>query len=92
MNLAGKIVILSILSYTLNIPLGYLRAPLRKFSTLWFVYVHAAIPIIVAFRILSKVSIKFAPIFIFFAILGQITGSKVYFWKNKNLNLKTEKY
>jgi len=80
-----KIIILSLLSYILNIPLGYLRAPLKKFSFLWFVYVHAAIPIIVAFRLFFNISIKFAPIFIFLAILGQITGSKLYFLKNKNV-------
>ena len=82
-SLLIKVVYLSILSFILNIPLGYLRAPLRKFSPLWFVYVHAAIPIIVAIRVLSHVSIKFAPIFIFFAILGQIVGSKLYFLRQR---------
>ncbi|HIE58803.1 MAG TPA: hypothetical protein EYP82_02470 [Hydrogenothermaceae bacterium] len=88
MILVEKIIVLSLLSYILNIPFGYFRAPLKKFSLLWFVCVHAAIPIIVAFRVFFNVSIKFAPIFIFFAILGQITGSKLYFLRNKNVKAR----
>ena len=37
----------------LNLPFGYWRKTLRKFSWRWFLAIHAPVPIVVAIRVLG---------------------------------------
>jgi hypothetical protein len=63
-----------LLAAVANLPLGYWREGLRKFSVLWFVAVHASIPLIVAARLLLGVRWYWIPLLILLAVVGQITG------------------
>ncbi len=47
--------ILSVASivFVLNLPFGYWRANVRKFSRPWFLSVHAPVPLVIALRVLS---------------------------------------
>ncbi|PLX19138.1 MAG: hypothetical protein C0599_11240 [Salinivirgaceae bacterium] len=65
----------SVLAFTLNIPLGYLRAKSRKYSIQWVLWIHASIPLIVWFRISNDLENWIIIVNIALAILGQFLGS-----------------
>ncbi len=66
-----------VLTLLLNVPFGWLREGVRKFSPMWFLYVHFPIPFIIALRIGLGISWKFAPLLILTAILGQFIGARL---------------
>lgn len=61
----------------INIPLGYLRQAVEKFSFAWYFYVHISIPLIIYLRIKSGYSWKFIPLTIIGAVLGQVIGGRI---------------
>jgi len=61
----------------LNIPLGYLRQAVEKFSFAWYFYIHISIPLIIYLRIKSGYSWKFIPLTIAGAVIGQIVGGRI---------------
>src|SRR3989338_5721330 len=67
---------IALISFFLNIPCGYIRENHPKFSFKWFLWIHASIPLIVYLRIVLHTSKLFIPAAIFFAIAGQIVGSR----------------
>jgi len=60
-----------------NIPLGFLRQGVEKFSFAWYFYIHISIPLIIYLRIKSGYSWKFIPLTIAGAVLGQIIGGRI---------------
>lgn len=48
-----KLLIISVVVFILNIPFGYWRANVRKFSFQWLLSIHIPVPIIIALRIFS---------------------------------------
>lgn len=60
-----------------NIPLGYFRQGVAKFSFAWYFYIHISIPFIIYLRIKSGYSWKFIPLTIAGAIIGQIVGGRL---------------
>jgi hypothetical protein len=79
----GDIVILTAVALTANLPLGYMRAPCKKFSFKWFLYIHLSIPFLFLLRRHFSLSISIIPVTITFAVLGQIIGARYY--KRKSL-------
>jgi hypothetical protein len=78
--------LLTLFVFTLNIPFGYWRANVRKFSLQFFLAIHLSIPFIILFRFLSGTG--FEPITLLFTVpsffFGQLLGSKIHsFRKNK---------
>jgi hypothetical protein len=67
------------LTFMLNVPLGYMRAKARRLSLKWFVYIHAAIPVIYFARTSSHLSITYIPLFVVAALMGQLWGGKLEF-------------
>lgn len=65
------------LAIIVNIPLGYLRQAVQKFSFAWYFYVHISIPLIIYLRIKSGYSWKFIPLTIGGTIIGQIIGGRI---------------
>lgn len=61
----------------INLPFGIWRNKQRKFSVLWFVAVHAPVPLVIMLRLLLDVKLIFIPIFIAASILGQYIGGKI---------------
>jgi hypothetical protein len=59
----------------LNVPLGYLRQRVRRFSWQWFVYIHLAIPIIILLRVSAGFGWATVPYMATAALSGQILGS-----------------
>ncbi|HEY3489549.1 MAG TPA: hypothetical protein VGK27_05430 [Candidatus Deferrimicrobiaceae bacterium] len=60
-----------------NVPLGYLREGVRKFSPAWFLFVHLSIPLIAGFRIFNHLHNWVIPVFIACAVVGQILGGRL---------------
>jgi len=70
---------LFIFTLLLNLPFGYARARSKKYSFRWFLYIHAPIPIIFIVRTFSHIQLKYIPIFVVAAVIGQIAGGKLEF-------------
>lgn len=69
-----KIVIVSIVCFLVNIPLGKKREQSRKFSLAWILWIHASIPVIIALRIMLQLHPIAIPINIAAAVAGQFVG------------------
>jgi hypothetical protein len=69
----------------LNLPLGYYRAGVRKFSLPWIVAVHAGVPLVVGVRLLSGVGWRLVtfPMFIGAYAAGHFLGGKLRTWRTR---------
>ena len=63
--------------FLLNLPFGYWRANVRKFSLAWFLSIHAPVPLVIAVRVLSGLGWQFItfPVMIGAFFGGQFAGS-----------------
>ncbi len=66
--------------YIFNIPFGYWRENVKKFSLGWVLSIHLPIPFIVILRIYSGIGFHFVtyPVMIGAFFLGQLTGAAMY--------------
>ena len=71
------LIIITILVFVLNIPFGYWRANVKRFSTQWFMAIHIPVPFIVAIRLLSGIGFGWETYLFLVAgyFLGQQFGS-----------------
>ena len=69
----------------MNLPLGYLRAGVKKFSVPWFIAVHAAIPFVVLLRIMLGIGWQLAtfPVFAGACFLGHFLGGEYRGWRKR---------
>lgn len=65
------------LTFMLNVPFGFLRQRTRRLSFNWFLCIHAPIPIVLLGRLFSHLDVRYVPIFIAAALIGQIWGGKL---------------
>ncbi|MEI8121188.1 MAG: hypothetical protein WCI20_03995 [bacterium] len=65
--------------FFLNLPFGFWRAGVRKFSLAWFLSVHLPIPFIVGLRLLSGMGFHLStfPVMIGAYLAGQYTGGAI---------------
>ena len=82
-----NIVWVSIIILLLNIPFGYWRAGVKKFSLYWFLSIHIPVPIIIFLRYYSGVGFALYTYAVFIVVF--FTGQKLgeYLYKNRNLLL-----
>ena len=68
-----------VVTFVINVPLGYWRAGVRKFSLQWFVAVHAAVPMVIALRFALGLPFRWSmfPLFVAAYFGGQFAGSRV---------------
>lgn len=73
-----KLFLLTLIIFVINLPFGYWRAGVKKFSLKWFLYIHLPIPIIVLLRIYSDIGFALYtyPLFVGAFFLGQFVGKK----------------
>jgi hypothetical protein len=66
--------------FALNLPFGYWRANVKKFTRPWFLSVHAPVPVVIALRVLSGLGWHFItfPIMIGAFFGGQFAGSGLH--------------
>jgi len=75
--MAIKLTIISVIIFIMNIPFGYWRSNVKKFSLQWFLAVHVPIPFIVLLRIFSEIGFVWYtyPLLVGSFFLGQRYGS-----------------
>jgi hypothetical protein len=80
-----KLTLFSILIFLFNIPFGYWRANVKKFSVQWALSVHVPIPFVILIRIYGNVGFGIES-YVFFVtafFLGQLTGKKLFEYFSK---------
>jgi hypothetical protein len=72
----SSVIWLAALIAALNVPFGYWRAGLRRLSPLWFVAIHAPIPLAVGLRVALDAPFRLAtlPLFVGVFLGGQWLG------------------
>ncbi len=65
--------------FLINVPFGFWRAQVRKFSKQWLLAVHLPVPIVIGLRIYSGLGFHLAtfPAIIGAFFLGQFIGGKL---------------
>lgn len=87
-----KLIIISVVVFIFNIPFGYWRANVRKFSFQWALAIHIPVPFIIAIRIFSGIGFAwFTYVFIVLAFfLGQkFGGSLLKNFQKNNRNVSS---
>ncbi len=76
---------IAILILLINLPFGFWRAGLRKFSPAWFVAVHAPVPIAVGLRFASGLGFQWQtlPLFVVAFFGGQWLGGRLRLERQK---------
>jgi len=66
-------------AFVVNLPFGWWRAGVRKFSPAWFVAVHGPVPLVAAMRILSGLGWHLAnlPFLVGAYFAGQFVGGRL---------------
>jgi hypothetical protein len=84
-----KILLIAFAVLVLNIPFGYWRANVARFSLEWIFAIHIPVPFIITFRIFAELGWEFYtfPILIAAFFPGQLVGGKIYSHRNN-----TEKF
>ncbi len=81
------LLIVSILIFISNVPFGYWRANVKKFSLQWFLSIHIPIPFIVLARIFTDLGFQWYTYFFTVSsfFFGQYSGKLIYkAFKEKN--------
>lgn len=71
-----KLIKICLICVLVNIPFGMLRSRMRSFTVLWFICIHAPIPVAAIMRRAEHLTFWYAFLFLIFSILGQIIGKK----------------
>lgn len=83
-SIAFLALLVAFAALVLNLPFGYLRMNTRKFSVMWFVYIHLPIPVIFILRNMAGLGYVFIPLMVVGAVAGQFIGGR--FNKKAQLN------
>lgn len=71
-----NILIVAVSALSINIVLGKYRARFKKMTVMWWIMIHASIPVIIPLRIWLNTPKVTIPLFIGVAVLGQIIGNR----------------
>jgi cytochrome b561 len=75
----AALIVLLLGTLLINLPFGYWREGVRKFSAAWFVAVHAAVPIIILGRVFLRVEWRLVdlPFMVAAYFGGQFVGARL---------------
>jgi hypothetical protein len=75
----SALILLILAIFVINLPFGYWREGLRRFSPAWFVAVHAAVPIVVGLRLWLAVDWSWStlPLLVAAYFVGQTAGARI---------------
>ncbi|WP_346855951.1 hypothetical protein [uncultured Draconibacterium sp.] len=75
-----RILITCLATFVINLPFGYWRGGLRKLSFLWFLAIHAPVPLVILIRKFNQLQLSWtlAPFLLGSFFLGQFAGRKLY--------------
>ncbi len=82
-----KLILIATSVYVLNIPFGYWRTNVKKFSLQWILAIHLPVPIIILLRIYSELGFELYtyPIIVGAFFLGQFSGKKLFLQMGKHV-------
>ena len=72
-----KVVLVLLFTVVINLPFGYWRQGLKKFTLPWWLAIHLPIPLIIAFRIGLGIPYSTVPLVIASAVAGQWVGGRM---------------
>ena len=80
--------IVALIVFLFNLPFGYWRASVRKFSVQWILSIHMPVPLVIALRIFSGLGWQLItfPVVIGAFFGGQLVGGRVYVWRHRSLD------
>ena len=70
---------MTLFTLLINLPCGYFRNREKKYSLKWFLFIHIPIPLIALARILTNLDMRYIPVFVLAAVLGQFCGGRIEF-------------
>lgn len=75
-----RVLITCLATLLVNLPFGYIRGSMRKFSFWWFVAIHAPVPMVILIRKFHDLSLTWslAPFLLGSFFIGQFLGRKMY--------------
>jgi len=78
-----NIVFLSLFVFIINIPFGYWRANVRKFSMQFLLAIHIPVALIILFRFISGTGFEIVTLLYTVPsfIIGQYAGSKIFLYR-----------
>ncbi len=73
----------ALLVFLVNLPFGYWRAGVLKFSRPWFLAVHLPVPLVIALRLVSGLGFQLAtfPVMVGAFFAGQLVGGRLRVWR-----------
>ena len=77
--MSDKTLLIAFATLLINIPFGYWRECVRKFSRQWFVAVHAAVPLVMIMRTMAGLEWRPLTVALFVACYfsGQFVGARM---------------
>lgn len=76
-SIAVAAILVACAALVLNLPFGYLRMNTKKFSVMWFIYIHLPIPFIFVLRNMAGLGYVFIPLMVAGAVAGQLIGGRL---------------
>lgn len=70
-----ELILLCLAAAAINVPFGFYRAGVRRYSWQWFLAIHFPVPLVIVMRLLSGEGWRAVPLLIACAVIGQIAGS-----------------
>ena len=79
MTTLESVALVAAFTFVLNLPFGWWRSSLRKFSPSWFIAIHAPVPLIVALRYALGLPFRWItlPLFVACYFGGQAVGARL---------------
>lgn len=87
----GRLLFVSILVLLFNIPFGYWRSDVKRFSMQWFLAIHLPVPFIIGLRLLSHIGFSWYS-YVFMVggfFLGQQIGGLASKWMLSHCTTKS---
>jgi hypothetical protein len=80
MTIQSALLIVGFITFILNIPFGYWRANVKRFSLQWYLAIHLPVPAIIALRIFGGIGFHWTTYVVLVGafFLGQFLGGKIY--------------
>lgn len=74
-----KLLIVAFVVFLFNLPFGYWRSNVKKFSLQWVLAIHLPVPFVIALRLASGLGFALItyPVLVSAFFLGQFSGSKI---------------
>ncbi len=85
-----KLLIIALIVFLLNLPFGYWRANVRKFSLQWALAIHIPVPIVILLRIYGNLGFAWHtyPVMVGAFFAGQYAGKKLFLYWKEHLDIK----